>query len=174
MITLKKDNIVLRALEPSDLDLLYLLENDETVWEVSNTSTPYSKYMLKQYLDNSHRDIYDIKQLRLVITIASEERAIGFIDLFDFEPKHRRVGIGIVIFSENDRGKGYALTTLEMITKYAAANLNVHQVYANITDDNERSIQLFQKAGFQKSGEKKDWVFSEGKFKNELLYQLIT
>ncbi len=174
MITLKKDNIVLRALEPSDLDLLYLLENDETVWEVSNTSTPYSKYMLKQYLDNSHRDIYDIKQLRLVITIASEERAIGFIDLFDFEPKHRRVGIGIVIFSEDDRGKGYALTTLEMITKYAAANLNVHQVYANITDDNERSIQLFQKAGFQKSGEKKDWVFSEGKFKNELLYQLIT
>ena len=174
MITLKKDNIVLRALEPSDLDLLYLLENDETVWAVSNTSTPYSKYMLKQYLDNSHRDIYDIKQLRLVITIASEERAIGFIDLFDFEPKHRRVGIGIVIFSEDDRGKGYALTTLEMITKYAAANLNVHQVYANITDDNERSIQLFQKAGFQKSGEKKDWVFSEGKFKNELLYQLIT
>ena len=125
MITLKKDNIVLRALEPSDLDLL------------------------KQYLDNSHRDIYDIKQLRLVITIASEERAIGFIDLFDFEPKHRRVGIGIVIFSEDDRGKGYALTTLEMITKYAAANLNVHQVYANITDDNERSIQLFQKGNLK-------------------------
>jgi len=173
MITLKGKDIELRALEPSDLDMLYVLENDETVWEISNTSTPYSKFILKEYLDNSHRDIYDVKQLRLVITIASEKRPIGFIDLFDFEPKHNRVGLGIVIFSEEDRGKGFAIQSLETICNYAFSHLNVHQVYANITEDNKRSIELFKKAGFREAGVKKDWVFSEGNYKNELIFQLI-
>jgi len=173
MITLKGENISLRALEPSDLDFLYELENDEVVWEVSNTTTPYSKFILKQYLDNAHRDIFDVKQLRLVITLASEKKAIGFIDLFDFEPKHRRVGVGIIIFSEKDRGKGYALQTLNLIGSYAFTHLNVHQLYANIAEDNKRSIELFQKAGFEKAGVKKDWIFSEGRFKNEWLFQLI-
>jgi len=173
MITLKGKDIVLRALEPSDLDFLYELENDESVWEISNTSTPYSKFILKQYLDNAHRDVFDIKQSRLVICLASEVRPIGFIDLFDFEPKHQRVGLGIVIFSEGDKGKGFAYQALEMTCRYAFAHLNVHQLYANITEDNEVSINLFKKAGFERAGVKKDWIFSEGKFKNEHLYQLL-
>ena len=173
MITLKGKDIELRALEPSDLDFLYALENDESVWEVSNTSTPFSKFILNQYLENSHRDIYDVKQLRLVITIASEKRPIGFIDLFDFEPKHKRVGLGIVIFSEEDKGKGFAFQTLELICKYVFSHLNVHQVYANITEENKRSIELFKKAGFLESGVKKDWVFAQGKYKNEMIFQLI-
>lgn len=173
MIRLKGKDIELRALEPSDLDFLYELENDEAVWEISNTSTPYSKFILKQYLDNAHRDIFEVKQLRLVITLASNKTPIGFIDLFDFEPKHSRVGLGIVIFSEGDRRKGYAFQALEIVCAYAFAHLNVHQVYANITEGNTRSIELFQKAGFLKSGTKKDWIFSEGKHKNEILYQLI-
>ncbi len=173
MMTLKGKDIELRALEPSDLDFLYLLENDESVWEISNTSTPYSKFILKQYLENSHRDIFDVKQLRLVIIHASENRPLGFIDLFDFDPKHRRVGLGVVIFSEEDREKGYAFQALELVCKYAFSHLNVHQVYANITDDNIKSIGLFKKIGFLETGSKKDWVFSEGKYKNEMIFQLI-
>lgn len=174
MKTLHGKDIQLRALEPSDLDFLYQLENDESIWEISNTTTPYSKFILKQYLDNAHRDIFEVKQLRLVICIASEKRPIGFIDLFDFEPNHHRVGVGIVIFSEKDRGKGYAYQTIEMICNYAFTHLKVHQVYANITEDNQPSIELFQKAGFEIAGVKKDWIFSGGKYKNELLYQRLT
>lgn len=173
MITLKGEKIFLRALEPSDLDFLYNLENDENLWEVSNTVTPYSKYILKQYLENSHRDIYDVKQLRLVICKNQVEAAIGFIDLFEFDPKNNRVGVGLVIFSEEEKRKGYALEALQLICNYAFKNLNVHQVFAGITAENEGSIKLFEKAGFEKTGVKKDWVFSEGKFKSEYFYQLI-
>jgi diamine N-acetyltransferase len=172
-MTLQGEHIYLRALEPSDLDFLYQLENDESVWEVSNTATPYSKFVLKQYLENAHRDIYEVKQLRLVICLKEDEKVIGFIDLFDFEPKHSRVGLGIVIAFKEDRGKGYAAEGINSTTNYCFTHLNVHQVFANITSDNKNSILLFEKLGFQKSGEKKDWIFSEGNFKNELLYQLI-
>lgn len=173
MNTLKGNNIYLRALEPSDLDFLYLLENDEEFWEVSNTVAPYSKFVLKQYLDNAHRDIYEIKQLRLVLCNSSSHTVMGLVDLFDFDPSHRRVGVGIVVFSKEERGKGYAYEALKMVCNYLFEYLNVHQVYANITEDNLVSQQLFKKLGFIETGIKKDWIFSGGTYKNEHIYQLI-
>jgi len=173
MLTLQGEHIKLRALEPTDLEFLYTLENDESVWEVSNTTTPYSRAILKDYLLNAHRDIFEVKQLRLVITIAEDERSIGFIDLFDFEPRHHRVGVGIILFSEVDRGKGYATEALKAVCNYAFTHLQTHQVYASISEDNARSIHLFEKVGFVRSGTKKDWVFQEGNYKNEYFYQLL-
>lgn len=173
MLTLQGEHIKLRALEASDLDFLYQLENDEHVWEISNTVTPYSKYVLQQYLDNAHRDIYEVKQLRLVLCKVEEERPLGFIDVFDFEPKHRRAGVGIVIFNPEDRGNGFATEALHLMKKYAVLHLNLHQLYANITEDNVKSIQLFEKLGYKKYGSKKDWIFSERGYKDELLYQLL-
>lgn len=173
MNTLNGNKIMLRALELSDLDFLYQLENDESVWEVSNTSVPYSKFVLKQYLENAHRDIYEVKQLRLVICISEDKKPVGFVDLFDFEPRHRRVGIGIVIFDAADRKKGYASEALQMVAKYSFTYLKVHQLYANISEDNNVSIKLFENLGYQLVGSKKDWIVSENGFKNELFYQLI-
>jgi diamine N-acetyltransferase len=173
MSSLKGKDIFLRALEPTDLDFLYQLENDESIWEVSNTSTPYSRYVLKQYLDRAHRDIFDIKQLRLVICKTENKDAIGCIDFYDFDPTHKRVGVGIIIFSEKDKQKGFAYQSLQLICQYAFKHLNVHQVFANITEDNMSSIKLFEKVGFTKTGIKKDWIYSHEKYKNELHYQLI-
>jgi diamine N-acetyltransferase len=67
MVTLQGKNIYLRALEPEDLEFVYAIENDESIWEVSNTQTPYSRFLIRQYLENAHQDIYEAKQLRLVI-----------------------------------------------------------------------------------------------------------
>jgi diamine N-acetyltransferase len=173
MKTLKSDTILLRALEQTDLDLLYELENDESVWEVSNTTTPYSKFVLKHYLDNAHRDIYEVKQLRLVICLSESKKPIGFVDLFDFEPKHNRAGVGIVIFDRDERNKGYASDALKMIADYSFTHLKLHQLFANISEGNNVSIQLFEKLGYVLAGTKKDWINSEKGYKNELLYQLI-
>jgi diamine N-acetyltransferase len=44
MITLKGETIYLRALEPNDLEFVYAIENDQSIWAVSNTHTPYSRF----------------------------------------------------------------------------------------------------------------------------------
>ncbi|MBI6120271.1 GNAT family N-acetyltransferase [Salegentibacter maritimus] len=172
MLSLKGNKVYLRALEPEDLDFVHRIENTEEFWEVSATQTPYSRYMIKQYLENSHRDIYDVKQLRLVICDL-QKKEVGLIDIFDFEPKDRRAAIGILIADAADREKGYGAETLKLICSYCFKHLALHQVYANITQGNETSIKLFEKQGFQKVGVKKDWTYSQGQFKDEILYQLI-
>lgn len=172
MITLKGKHINLRALEPTDLAFLYQIENDEAFWEVSNTQKPFSKFLLQQYLDNAQQDIYQAKQLRLLIVENETGTSVGIIDFFGFDPKHKRAGVGILV-SPQFENKGYATESLQLLISYAFTHLDLHQLYANITDDNKNSISLFEKQGFKNIGIKKDWIFSNGQFKNEILYQLI-
>jgi diamine N-acetyltransferase len=173
MITLKGDTIYLRALEPNDLEFIYAMENDESIWDVSNTQTPYSRFLVKQYLENAHQDIYEAKQLRLAICQDEDFPAIGLIDLFEFDPKNNRAGIGIVIQANDNRNKKIGSEALELLIKYSFRHLNLHQLYANISSENEASKALFTKFGFQKIGTKKDWILVNGTYKDEDVFQLI-
>lgn len=172
MLDLKGKHISLRALEPTDLDFLYQLENDTSIWEISGTLKPYSKKVLQLYLDNAHRDIYEVKQLRLCICDLNNA-CIGLIDLFDFDPKHKRAGVGIVISNPEDRNKGVGNEALNLLCDYAFKILDLHQLYANILEDNKSSIHLFEKMGFEKIGIKKDWIRTSSGFKNEIMFQKI-
>lgn len=167
------NNILLRALEPSDVDLLYRWENDLSIWKVSNTLTPYSRHILEAYVANAHQDIYTAKQLRLIICCVTDNVPVGCIDLFDFDPTHRRAGIGILISEEKERKKGYASEALALLIQYAFSTLSLHQLYCNIAQDNQASIKLFQKHGFMVTGTKLDWVHCEGRWLNEYLLQLL-
>jgi diamine N-acetyltransferase len=172
MKTLKGENLTLRALELEDLDFLFQIENNESFWEVSHTQAPFSKYILKKYIENGHLDIYEAKQLRFLIEEKSTNKRIGMIDLFDFNPQHQRAGIGILIHPKFQQ-KGFASEALSIIINYCFSHINLHQLYVNITTDNTKSISLFEKHHFTKVGIKKDWILSEGTFKNEILFQLI-
>jgi diamine N-acetyltransferase len=163
MITLKGNNIYIRALEPNDLEFIYAIENEQTMWEVSNTNTPYSRFLVKQYLENANQDIYEAKQLRLAICQDEDFPAVGLIDLFDFDPKNNRAGVGIVIQGLENRKQNIGSEALGLLIQYSFDNLNLHQLYANIGIENEASKALFSKFGFECIGIKKD----------EAIFQLI-
>ena len=83
---MQDENILIRALEPEDLEYLYKWENDMDLWDVSDTLTPFSHFTLKKYIENAHVDIYTSKQLRLMITRVDTQEPIGLIDLLRFRP----------------------------------------------------------------------------------------
>ena len=175
--TLQSPNLRLRALEPSDLDLLYSWENNMEIWNVSNTITPFSKYILNKYIESSHQDIYEAKQLRLIIEAKNQSslmfHPVGAIDLFDFDPFHSRAGIGILIHDAEERNKGYATEALKLLVKYSFETLQLHQLYCNIAAANLASIQLFQRLGFKIVGIKEQWLKMRNGWENELMLQLI-
>jgi diamine N-acetyltransferase len=170
---LKGHLISLRALEPSDLELLYQWENNPLVWHLSNTTAPFSKHILKEYIENAKHDIYVTKQLRLIIN-TPKYGPIGCIDLFDFDPTNQRAGIGILIADDQHRGKGYASEALEILCNYCFSTLHLHQLYCNINADNIKSINLFTKTGFTQSGNKQQWNRIQGGYVDELFFQLIS
>ena len=171
-MNLKGKSIRLRALEPTDVDLIYTWENNTAIWKVSNTIVPFSKETINQFI-SYERDIYADKQLRLVICKLEDEKAIGTIDLFDFDMRHQRAGVGVLLADESERKKGYAGEALDLVIEYGFTTLMVHQLYCNIPSDNEGSIKLFEKHGFKKMGEKKDWIRAHDGWTTEFLFQLI-
>lgn len=173
MQTLIGETIYLRALEPEDLEFLYLVENDENIWHVSNTQTPYSKFLIRQYLQNAHQDIYEAKQLRLVICESESDKTIGLIDLFDFDPKNQRAGIGILIHNTNQRGHGFGNQALNLLISYCFNQLQIHNLYANIGTENEKSLHLFATFGFEKVGIRKEWNYIGNQYEDEVIFQLI-
>ena len=165
--------IQLRALEPDDISFLFDVENDTDLWHLSHTQQPFSKHLLSQYIKEADRDIYEAKQFRFAIELIKNKQLIGFIDLFDFDPKNSRAGIGMIIKNKIDRNKGYGNIALQKIINFSFNILYLHQLYANISIDNQASIRLFEQNGFIKTGHKKDWNFTKKKYIDELIYQLI-
>ena len=160
-----------RALEMDDLQWLYLIENDERLWKYSNTIVPFSKEILTKYILNSNRDIFDVKQLRMVV-YSKEVSRIGLIDLYDFSPENKRLALGIII-DEKYRNIGVAKKALFLIEKWIKSRLDIHQIYVNIGEENLISIKLFKSLGYIKIGLKKDWNFYNNKFNSEFTFQKI-
>ncbi|MGC6428842.1 MAG: GNAT family N-acetyltransferase [Flavobacteriales bacterium] len=165
------ENIALRALEPSDLDLLYDWENDSSIWKVSQTITPFSRHVLSKYLDNANQDIFTAKQLRLMIK--KKNLSIGTIELFDYDPVNSRAGVGIWIAEESEREKGYAKEALRLIIEYSFKHLKLNQLYCNISSTNKISINLFSSLDFMLVGVKKKWNKTEDGWEDELFFQLL-
>ena len=177
MLSLTGRNIKLRALEPSDLEVLYQWENDPENWLVSNTRAPFSRHTLRRYIESSHQDIYEARQLRLMIDrkkpLPGEPDTVGIIDLFDFDPLHLRAGVGILIARKGDRMKGLASEAVALLIDFAFNTLHLHQLYCNVPEGNDASLKLFRKMGFREAGRKRDWMRSSEKWLDVFLLQRI-
>ncbi len=166
-------SVFLRALELNDVQDLYAFENDISIWNASETFMPYSAFALEQYvMDAINSDIFASKQLRLVICKCSDGKIVGFIDLFNFSPKHLRAEVGILIQKDN-RNKGYAKEALQLLIDYAYNILGLHQLACSINDGNLSSIRLFESCNFVCTAQKKDWIRTNDTWTDELFYQLL-
>lgn len=173
MQILENKRIILRALEPEDLDVLYAWENDPKIWATSYTLSPFSKYTLSKYIEQAHLDLYEAKQMRLVIQRKQDNAVLGAIDLFDFDSRNLRAGVGILIGRPEDRKQGYAAEALESLREYAFRILQLKQLYCNVGEDNQDSLNLFIRQGFVITGQKKDWIRRENGWLSEYFLQLV-
>lgn len=163
--------ITLRAMEPSDVGAMLRWENDRSLWHLGSTSEPFSREAITQFIQQSGEDIFSKKQLRLIIDLQGV--AIGAIDLFDFDPINRHAGVGILVYQEALRGKGYAKQALEELIIYAAGRLGMHSLWAHVAVDNHASMALFEGCHFTSSGTLRSWIrLDSGVYQDVIVYQL--
>lgn len=161
----------LRAMEPSDIDNLYVWENDPEIWRVGANTAPVSRARLQRFIKEQDYDIYATRQMRLIVE--AEGRVIGAVDIMDFDPQHMRFSLGILIYKKSDREKGYAHEVIEAVKEYGLKTLNLKQIWVEIDDFNKASIAMFESCGFRHCGTRKAWVCYGGEFFDVLDYQVI-
>ena len=168
---IKNDTISLRCAEPEDADRIYSWENDRSVWRVSGTFVPYTRFQIEQFL-LSNNDLFIQKQLRLMIDLNDSQTSIGCLDLYNYDPVNEHVSIGILIDAAHRR-QGHAQAALSLCLDYLFQNLMLHQAFCVIDELNKESLQLFEKQGFEQCGRRKEWIKTAEGFLDLVEYQLV-
>lgn len=173
MIFLEDDAIRIRAVEPSDADLMWSIEKDSSQWLENGLSAPYSRENLIRYASTYSADPYSEGQLRLVIEGKSEQYSVyGLLDIYDLSAKNHTAFVGIYILPEFRR-RNIALNTLKMCENYVLNLLNIRILAAKVIDTNTGSATLFEKAGYKKVGVLKSWIQTGKEFHDMLIYEKL-
>jgi diamine N-acetyltransferase len=167
-MNLEGSKVKLRIASSEDVEDIFHWENDTDHWLVSDTSVPYSLEQIENFILRDN-DIYTSNQTRFMVVSRSNEKA-GCVDLFDFDPKNKRVGMGILM-DKRFRGQGFGLEAIQLLADYCFEALDVHCVYAEVLETNEASSHIFESCGFLKTGVKKDWLSDGERFVDQLFYQ---
>ena len=167
---LENQIIRLRPVEPEDLDRLYTWENNPLLWSVGNTRNPYSRFVLKQYILDSHKDIYETHQLRLMMVSCKTGETVGTVDLFDFDIHNSRIALGLYVDAAF-QGNGYAKAALKLVEEYVFTFLQLNQLYCHISETNTASRQMFEKENYETNGILKNWIKSDNGFENIIVFQ---
>ncbi len=150
-------SVILRALEPEDLDWLYTIENDTAIWDVADCPQHYSRYDLRRYIAEQPRNAYESGEVRLVIADAQTGQGRGLVDLVNFSPVHRRAEVSIALL-QAFRGKGYGASALLQLEDYARRYLHVRMLYAHVAvPRNLAAISLFRSAGYVATALLPEW-----------------
>ncbi len=168
---MQNDVVKIRALEPTDLRILYRWENDMSIWDVGNVVNPLSQAVLQAYIRSSHNNLYQDMQLRMMVDNL-EGKTVGCVDLYDFEPRTLKAGVSLLI-DKAFRGKGYAYQTMLLLEHYAFDFLHMHQLYAYIPVSNKACISLFEKLDYKQSTVIKDWVLRGRSYDDVIVFQHI-
>lgn len=152
----QKNKLILRAIEPTDVDFLYASENDSSAWDNADTAAPLSRSLLREYALNYEADPFRCGQLRLVVAL-TDDTPIGLADLYEISPIHRHAYVGIYISSPYRRN-GYAIEALRMLANYTVNTLHLSILAARVPADNHPSVNLFSKASYTLAGRMRNWI----------------
>ena len=147
-------------------------ENDPHSWRAGNTLAPYSRYALRRYIEQSTDDLYTTRQLKLVVEHRASGTGVGVIDLFNFDPYHRRIELGVLVDADWRR-QGVATAAVRLALEYALDFLHLHQVYCVVDETNTASRDMLLAAGLTQGGVWKDWLWEGDGYHNALLLQKI-
>lgn len=165
------EDITLRAIEESDLELLKEMINDPEIENMTGGySYPVSTYQQRKWFESlSNRQ----NELRLIID-TEEHGAIGVVMLTDIDWKNRTAQAHSKITSRNNlRGKGYGTKVSKALVKYAFEELNLHCLYGHAIDYNIASQRVMEKCGFKKEGVLRERVYKNGKYHNVIVWSIL-
>lgn len=163
--------VKLRAPEQSDVDRIFIWENDPGFFEVLPNAAPLSRLQVWEYIQNYNADPFSTHELRQMVE-DDAGNTIGYIDLFEFDPVNHRAGVAIYI-DEEFRNKGFAQEAIAKLSEYAHHSLAVHQLWAIIAIDNEPSRTLFVASGFKPCGRLRSWIRRKSLYVDALFLQKL-
>lgn len=164
--------LILRAVEPTDADFMFEVENDPLAWRYSDTVAPLSRRQLRDYALGYDADPFSAGQLRLIILERNTMSPIGIADIYEISVLHKRAYVGIYVM-EGFRKRGFASEALTRLCDYASESLLLHSLWARVEGMNRDSGKAFEKAGFCHVATLPDWLCTKDGFTSVKIFSKI-
>jgi ribosomal-protein-alanine N-acetyltransferase len=106
----------------------------------------------------------------LAATTHTDDRLIGFVRLGLSGVQAAKLGAAT---AAEHWGHGYALDATRTMITFGFTTLGLHRISGAIGPDNTASIALVTRLGFTEEGRLRDHVFTNGAWRDSLLYSLL-
>lgn len=141
------EEVTLRPPQESDVEAAYYWDRDPDLaaWNgrppISLSLNAARRDYLARWRDSSIK----------TFIIESGERAVGMATLYDF--RRGSCELGIKIGPEGLRGRGLASETVRLLVEYATETLGLGSVRGSTLEHNHRMQRVFEKCGFERTGQ---------------------
>ena len=165
---LKGKKVILRAVEEKDLDMLQDLSNDPDFEKmIVGWSFPISKKDQQNWFASIKNGL---DRLRYIIE-TEEDGAVGMIGLRDIDWKNGvATGLGMRIAKKEIRTRGLATDAWMTLMRYSFEELRLNRINGSSLSYNKASIRVCEKVGFKQEGVRRQAVFKNGEFHDEILF----
>jgi RimJ/RimL family protein N-acetyltransferase len=115
----------------------------------TGAARPMSAAIVKKQYEKLEKQIEEDKNLyHFMIRLKADDRLIGKAVIQWIEWTNGNGALRLGIGAEDDRRKGYGTQALQMLLRFAFAELNLFRVTAIVAEYNEGAIALLRKFGF--------------------------
>ncbi len=167
IIFLKGRRVHLRPPQKEDIQLFLKWFNDQEVSQYLKLFFPMMETGETEWFNELHKHMNE--HILLVIVETKSGKPIGTMGLHAINWKDRRATSGAIIGEKKFWGKGYGSEAKMLFLDYAFNTLNLRKICSGVMDFNKRSQAYNRKCGYKVEGVRKEQVFRNGRYCDEVL-----
>ncbi|MCC3670629.1 GNAT family N-acetyltransferase [Terrisporobacter mayombei] len=167
---IKSDKVILRALNKIDKGKILEWVNDPEIRELTGGIYPVSEIEHEKWFEN--RVLDPVNKIFAIQPIDSSN-IIGIIGMKNVDFINRNAEIYIYIGDKQYWGNGYGSESVGKLVEFCFNELNMHRVYLQVFEYNERAIASYRKIGFETEGMMRESLYKNGKYHNKILMSII-
>ena len=164
------ERVYLRSVEMEDVDRFVRWFNDPVVRLTLSSATPLNLLREREFVERLYKDNRDVV---LAIVAREGDTHIGVVGLHGMGLPNRSATFGIAIGEKAFWDKGYGTEATKLILSYGFRTLNLHRISLWVYDFNPRGVHVYEKLGFKEEGRKRESMFREGRFQDEILMGIL-
>jgi RimJ/RimL family protein N-acetyltransferase len=157
---MKNQGVRLREARTQDLEFIVQAEH-----QVENR-----QYILGWSIERHTEALGNPSIIQLVIEAALFKQAVGFVVLIR-HPEHECVEFRRIVITE--KGKGYGRAAVGLIKELAFDEWNVHRLWLDVMEHNERARRLYESEGFMIEGRLRECLKQGGTFRSLIIMSLL-
>ena len=97
---------------------------------------------------------------------------LGLVRIDRIDSVSRNCAIGLDVVAKH-RGKGLSAKVYAWLLDYLFHQLNMHMVYLEVLESNERAIHVYERLGFRVDGRLRQRIFRNGTYEDSILMSLL-